>query len=201
LAPTRWGEADRIGQHRLGFGTIMEGSGRDAERQSHFAFERGSAIARFDQIGQVGEFALPHHRFEQRRQIVRLLAIAVACGARLALGGNGITKLQVDARELLRSSGSCGDSWIALRSSISAALRFPLAIRWSVFLTGAGDSAASEAGLAKVSTAAANAAQCHERRRRAWGIGFPFTRLRPLGIEAKLVLLHQIVERGSAYAE
>jgi hypothetical protein len=37
-------------------------------------------------------------------------------------------------------------------------LRFPVAIRWSVFLTEAGESAASEAGLARVSTAAAKAA-------------------------------------------
>ena len=78
----------------------MEARRRDAERQPHFAFERRSAIARFDQIGQVGEFALPHHRVEQHRQIVCFLAIPVPCGARLALGGDGIAELQVDAREL-----------------------------------------------------------------------------------------------------
>src|SRR5204862_1211622 len=75
---------------------------------------------------------------------------------------------------LARSTGSCGASRIALRSSISAALRFPFATYCSASLTEAVESLAYAVGHANIATADAKTTDRHGQRLRPWGIGFPF---------------------------
>src|SRR5712691_10800312 len=93
---------------------------------------------------------------------------------------------------------------MALRSSISAALRFPFAAYCSASLMEAVVSLAYRPGQASTEMAAAKARGRHKlrgrqrQRDRAWGIAFPFSRKWPLRIEADLVLMHQVVESGPA---
>src|SRR5215471_8256813 len=85
---------------------------------------------------------------------------------------------------------------MALRSSISAAFKFPFATYCSASLTEALESFAYAVGHANSAMAEAKTIECHERLRPR-GIAFPFSQARSR-IEDDLMLLHQVIKSGPA---
>jgi len=88
-------ELDCLAQQCLGLGLIAQPNSRDTEGGPDLALENRIAIARLHQVYQLGVFVLAEQSVCQHRQVIGLVAIALARGARLALSRLQITFLQI----------------------------------------------------------------------------------------------------------
>jgi hypothetical protein len=98
-------ELDRLAHQCLGLGSIGQTPGRGAERRPDLALEDPIAIARLHQVCEVGKFFLAKQGVRQHRQVIGLIAVALAGGARLALGRLGITLLQIHVGKTRTQNG------------------------------------------------------------------------------------------------
>jgi hypothetical protein len=94
-----WIEPDRVAQQRFGLFPIAHAGSGGAQRCPNLAFESRFAIARLHQLEEIGKFILTQQGVCQNRQVVRLIAVALAGGARLPLGQPDVAELEVDLRQ------------------------------------------------------------------------------------------------------